>query len=91
MAEIEKYLQALNVKAATYHAFKGLEFDHVFLTQIQECCPDERGRSEKRLSEERRLVYMAMTRARNQLYISGSGPLPMLLEPLEAHVEKVLT
>ena len=87
---IQKALQGLDVEVATYHAFKGLEFDIVFLLQIQECCPDGKVWPEEQLSEERRLLYMAMTRARNQLYLSGMNKLPSLMKPIETHVTKVL-
>lgn len=58
----------------TYHAAKGLEFDTVFLPGVKEgSVPHGRMLPQKELEEERRMFYVAMTRARERLYISYSG------------------
>jgi DNA helicase-2/ATP-dependent DNA helicase PcrA len=56
----------------TVHSAKGLEFDAVFLTGLEEgLFPHEQSVTEKDgLEEERRLAYVAITRARNRLYLS---------------------
>ena len=56
----------------TVHAAKGLEFDAVFLSGLEEgLFPHENSILESDgLEEERRLMYVAMTRARQRLYIS---------------------
>ncbi|MBF0804491.1 MULTISPECIES: UvrD-helicase domain-containing protein [unclassified Neisseria] len=56
----------------TVHAAKGLEFDVVFLTGMEEgLFPSEYSLAERGgLEEERRLMYVAVTRARKRLYIS---------------------
>jgi DNA helicase II / ATP-dependent DNA helicase PcrA len=56
----------------TVHSSKGLEFDVVFLSGLEEgLFPSERSVTERDgLEEERRLAYVAITRARNRLYLS---------------------
>jgi DNA helicase-2/ATP-dependent DNA helicase PcrA len=58
----------------TVHASKGLEFDCVFITGIEEgLFPHENSMNDRDgLEEERRLMYVAITRARKRLYLSHS-------------------
>lgn len=60
------------VTLITLHSTKGLEFDHVFLTGMEEgICPHNRSINEdKGVEEERRLVYVGMTRARKTLTLT---------------------
>ena len=62
------------VKLMTVHASKGLEFDYVFITGLeQDLFPSGRSSEEKSgedSEEERRLFYVAVTRARKKLYLS---------------------
>jgi len=60
------------VQLMTVHASKGLEFDAVFITGLEEgLFPHENALSnEDGLEEERRLMYVAITRARARLYLS---------------------
>jgi len=60
------------VQLMTVHAAKGLEFDVVFLSGLEEgLCPHENSINEPDgLEEERRLMYVAVTRARKRLYLS---------------------
>jgi DNA helicase-2/ATP-dependent DNA helicase PcrA len=63
------------VQLMTVHAAKGLEFNVVFMMAVSEgVFPNERSMSEGKLGleEERRLAYVAMTRAKKQLYITES-------------------
>jgi len=60
------------VQLMTVHASKGLEFDAVFITGLEEgLFPHENALSDRDgLEEERRLMYVAITRARQRLYLS---------------------
>ena len=60
------------IQLMTVHSAKGLEFDAVFLTGLEEgLFPHENSLSDgDGLEEERRLMYVAITRARQRLYIS---------------------
>ena len=62
------------VQLMTVHAAKGLEFDCVFITGMEEgLFPHENSMSDHDgLEEERRLMYVAITRARQRLYLSHS-------------------
>lgn len=59
----------------TVHAAKGLEFDHVFLGGLEEgLFPHENSMNDfAGVEEERRLMYVAITRARKRLYLSYAG------------------
>ena len=86
---IEDYLQAIalytdknednknsSVKLMTIHASKGLEFDTVFVVDISEgVFPSQRSLIEgpKEIEEERRLAYVAFTRAKKKLYLLENG------------------
>jgi DNA helicase-2/ATP-dependent DNA helicase PcrA len=62
------------IQLMTVHAAKGLEFDAVFITGLEEgLFPHENSMSDHDgLEEERRLMYVAITRARKRLYLSFS-------------------
>jgi DNA helicase-2/ATP-dependent DNA helicase PcrA len=59
------------VTISTIHAAKGLEWDSVFLVGLNEgLLPISYAKSEAEIKEERRLLYVGLTRARKQLQIS---------------------
>ena len=68
------------VQIMTMHACKGLEFERVYLPALNEgIIPGRRCREAEDLEEERRLLYVAMTRARQHLellYVTGSRENP---------------
>jgi DNA helicase-2/ATP-dependent DNA helicase PcrA len=65
---------ARGVHLLTFHRAKGLEFDAVFLPRLEEReLPSRQARTGTALAEERRLLYVGITRARKWLFISWSG------------------
>lgn len=59
------------VRIMTYHSSKGLEFDTVILPDVNENkVPSRSARSKFEIEEERRMFYVAMTRAKNNLIIT---------------------
>src|SRR5579863_8162411 len=64
---------ARGVTLASMHAAKGLEWDAVFLPGLVEgLMPIVHAKTAEALEEERRLLYVAVTRARQHLYLSWS-------------------
>jgi DNA helicase-2/ATP-dependent DNA helicase PcrA len=62
------------VNLLTYHRAKGLEFEAVFLPRLEEGeLPFKRARLGEALAEERRLLYVGMTRAKRYLEITWSS------------------
>lgn len=102
MSDLDRYDEGKGVTLMTLHSAKGLEYRVVFLAGMEEgILPHSQSRDENDdIEEERRLCYVGMTRAREQLYcihcyerrIHGQyreqSPSPFLLEiPEEAREE----
>lgn len=82
-AHIERYTEKLKNKSKqtefnpnaisflTMHSAKGLEFHTVFIIEANEdICPYKKAEIVEDMEEERRMFYVAMTRAKKKLYIS---------------------
>ncbi|MEO0107237.1 MAG: UvrD-helicase domain-containing protein [candidate division WOR-3 bacterium] len=82
-ATIQDYLEGVSLKSdiddwsnekvslMTLHNAKGLEFDVVFITGVEDgIIPHYKAREEGRYEEERRLLYVGITRAKKKLYIT---------------------
>ncbi|WP_417160821.1 ATP-dependent helicase [Senegalimassilia anaerobia] len=60
-----------NVRLMTIHAAKGLEFNHVFVCSLSEgVLPSRKTRTVEAMEEERRLAFVAFTRAKDGLYLT---------------------
>ena len=63
-----KISEKKGVVISTFHSIKGLEFDQVFLMDVNEgTIPYRKAVTESNIEEERRLFYVGMTRARKEL------------------------
>jgi len=61
------------VRLQTIHSAKGLEYPVVFVVGMEQgILPNQRALDEGNLEEERRLCYVAITRAREELYLTGA-------------------
>ena len=72
VSDADAYEDKPGATLITLHSTKGLEFDHVFLTGMEDgICPHSRSINEDQgIEEERRLVYVGMTRARKTLTLT---------------------
>ena len=80
------------VTLMTLHTAKGLEFDTVFLTGMEESIfPHQRAMtSNDELEEERRLAYVGITRARKRLYLSRATVRVVFGQPMYNHASRFL-
>ena len=73
---------ARGVHLLTLHRAKGLEFEAVFLPRVEaKELPSRQARTDAQVDEERRLLYVGLTRAKRVLWVTWSGtPSPFLRE-----------
>ncbi len=79
----DQTLSADYLQLMTVHAAKGLEFDTVFVSDLNDgIFPNDRAMNEgnRGVEEERRLAYVAFTRARNKLYLTEAGGFSFILQ-----------
>jgi DNA helicase II / ATP-dependent DNA helicase PcrA len=68
---------AQGVRLLTLHRSKGLEFEVVFIPELEEgLLPISHARSDDEIAEERRLLYVGLTRARRRLELSRAASRP---------------
>ncbi len=74
VSDIEEYKDDPNrLTLMTVHAVKGLEFPYVFIVGLEEgIFPHKNSYSKDELEEERRLMYVAITRAEKKLYLTST-------------------
>ena len=72
------------VHLLTYHRAKGLEFDAVFLPRLEEReLPSKLSKTPAAIDEERRLLYVGLTRAKRHLTVAWSGKPSRFLAELD--------
>jgi DNA helicase-2/ATP-dependent DNA helicase PcrA len=80
---------AKGVHLLTLHRAKGLEFEAVFLPRLEEKeLPSRQARTPAELAEERRLLYVGMTRAKRVLWLTWSATPSRFLTELGVSVAK---
>ena len=78
------------VHLLTYHRAKGLEFEAVFLPRLEEReLPSKLSKTADALAEERRLLYVGLTRAKRHLAVTWSGKPSRFLAELEIETRAV--
>src|SRR5579859_3313446 len=71
------------VHLLTYHAAKGLEFEVVFLPRLEEReLPAKQAKTDAQVAEERRLLYVGITRAKRELVVTWVKKPSRFLEEL---------
>jgi DNA helicase-2/ATP-dependent DNA helicase PcrA len=83
VSEYSRKYESEGVRILTYHASKGLEFERVFLPMLNEGSV-LRGHifTQEQLEEERRMFYVAITRAKRFLYLSYHGKESVFLKEI---------
>jgi DNA helicase-2/ATP-dependent DNA helicase PcrA len=78
---------ARGVNLLTFHRAKGLEFEAVFLPRLQDKeLPSKQARTPEEIAEERRLLYVGMTRAKRVLWLTWSGKRSRFLAELDPNL-----
>jgi DNA helicase-2/ATP-dependent DNA helicase PcrA len=87
----EAAAQGQGVNLLTYHRAKGLEWDAVFLPQVEEgTLPIRQAKTDEQVAEERRLLYVGITRARRHLAISWSRKPSQFLAEIRPQTVRII-
>lgn len=86
----EKRGNGKGVNVMTIHSAKGCEWEHVFVIDVTHNIIPHRNNShsDEELEEERRLLYVAMTRAKDGLYVTNAGVQSVFIEELNEEAQK---
>jgi len=85
LQRIKNLLHGTGITIETFHSSKGLEYEVIYLSQLQDTF--QQVSSEQELSQERRTVYMAMTRARNYLHLCFEGAWPKEMQAIQRFID----
>jgi len=73
ITDLDRQGKSEAVKLMTVHSAKGMEFAHVFVRGLNEgVFPSRQTSTPEEMEEERRLAYVAMTRAKDRLFLSDA-------------------
>ena len=76
-SDIDDWSNQDKVSLMTLHNAKGLEFETVFITGLEDgLVPHYKSEQEGRYEEERRLFYVGITRAKRRLFLTSAGQRP---------------
>ena len=80
------------VSLLTYHRAKGLEWEAVFLPQVEEgLLPIRQAKVDEQVAEERRLLYVGITRAKTHLFISWSKKPSRFIDDIRVHTVRTIS
>ncbi|MEX2547828.1 MAG: ATP-dependent DNA helicase UvrD2 [Chloroflexota bacterium] len=87
----EAAAHGVGVNLLTYHRAKGLEWDAVFLPAVEEgMLPIRQAKSDEQVAEERRLLYVGITRARTHLSLSWSKKPSRFVDTIRPHAVRTI-